>query len=154
MAGRDGAVSYPPATREDHDRFCKNEGWRQVRDARGRTGTHHVTYEFDLPDGRTLRTRISHPPNRTTYGPGIWSHILRDQLDVTEDEFWACVRDGVRPDRGVPELPAEAVPADVVYLLIHRVGLSEAEVAGMSRKDAIARLQQYWAEGSAGRTAG
>jgi hypothetical protein len=73
---------WPTPARADHAKFCENEGWRVVRDARGRTGTHHLTYELDLPDGRTLRTRVSHPPDRTDYGPSIWSHILRDQLAV------------------------------------------------------------------------
>jgi len=98
-------------------------------------------------DGRILRTRISHPPDRTVYGPGIWSHILRDQLDVSEAEFWACVRDGVVPARGVPVPPPEALPADLVHLLIHRVGLADAEVARLSRDDAVQRLQRYWSEG-------
>lgn len=117
-----------------------------MRDAWGRAGTHHVTYEFDLPDGGILRTRISHPPDRSGYGPGIWNHILRDQLQVPESDFWDCVRKGVRPSRGRPELPAEALPAEVVHLLIVRVGLAEAEVAALSRDEAIGRLQRYWSE--------
>ncbi|BCB87816.1 hypothetical protein [Phytohabitans suffuscus] len=52
----------------------------------------HVTYELTLSDGRVLRTRVSHPVDRTTYGPSIWSHILRDQLDVTNAVFWAVAR--------------------------------------------------------------
>lgn len=139
-------MKWPQPTREDHERFCKNEGWRQVRDARGRTGTHHVTYELDLPDGRILRTRISHPPDRTTYGPRIWSHILRDQLDVTEDEFWRCVRGTERPNRGAPEIPKTALPADLVHLLINRVGLSEAEISKMTKEQAVARLQAFWGQ--------
>jgi hypothetical protein len=115
-----------------------------VRDARGRTGTHHVTYELELPDGRVLRTRISHPPDRTDYGPGLWRHILRDQLQVDEPTFWACVQDGVPPDRGVPRAPAGALPAELVHLLITRVGLPEHEVAAMTKADAVARLQHYW----------
>lgn len=95
-----------------------------------------------------LRTRISHPPDRTTYGPSLWAHILRDQLQVSEEEFWHCVRDAVLPDRGRPQAPAEALPADLVHLLIHRVGLTDAEVAGMSKDQALARLQRYWTEGS------
>jgi hypothetical protein len=141
-------VTWPQATRQDHDKFCRAEGWRPVRDARGRAGTHHVTYEFGLPDGRILRTRLSHPVGRDTYGPSIWSHILRDQLQVSEAEFWRCVRDGVKPDRGIPEPPPAALPADLVHLLITRVGLADAEVARMSREEAVARLQRYWTEGS------
>lgn len=102
---------------------------------------------MDLPDGRILRTRISHPPDRTAHGPSIWARILRDQLCVSEREFWACVRKGAQPDRGVPEVPAKALPTDMVYLLISRVGLSEADVASMTKEQAVARLDVYWAEG-------
>lgn len=118
-----------------------------MRDAVGRKGTHHVTYELHLPDGRVLRTRISHPVDRSDYGRGMWGHILRDQLDVDEAAFWACARDGVKPERGVPEPPAEALPVDLVFLLVNRVGLDEAEVARMSRDEAVERLNRYWAEG-------
>ncbi|GAB4047944.1 cytotoxic translational repressor of toxin-antitoxin stability system [Catellatospora paridis] len=141
-------MTWPQPTRQAHESFCHVEKWDRVRDARGRTGTHHVTYELHLKDGRILRTRISHPVDRTSYGPGIWSHILRDQLDVTEIEFWTCVQDGIKPDRGEPEVPAEALPADLVYLLIHRVGLAGAAVAAMTKDEAVARLNRYWAEGS------
>ena len=140
-------MSWPEPTRKDHEAFCTAEGWQRVRDARGRTGTHHVTYELTLPDGRILRTRISHPVDRSGYGPSLWSHILRDQLQVTEQEFWVCVRKNIKPGRGAPEPPPAALPADLVRMLITRVGLSDAEVAAMSKDQAIARLQQYWADG-------
>jgi hypothetical protein len=138
---------WPQPTRQDHEKFCAVEGWTPVRDARGRTGTHHVTYELHLPDGRVLRTRISHPPDRTTYGSSLWSHILRDQLQVSEEEFWACVRDGIKPGRGVPEARPEALPADLVHLLLTRVGLAESEVAAMTKAEAVERLNRYWSSG-------
>lgn len=140
-------MTWPQPTREDHERFCQGEGWQRVRDARGRSGTHHVTYESGLPDGRTLRTRISHPIDRTSYGPSLWSHILRDQLDVDEAAFWACVQDKVPPGRGMPAMPAGALPADLFQLLRSRVGLSEAEVLAMTKEQAIARLHAYWIDG-------
>lgn len=141
-------MTWPQPTRQHHQSFCLIEGWEQVRDARGRTGTHHVTYELGLTDGRILRTRISHPVDRSTYGTGIWRHILRDQLDVDEPEFWACVQDDTKPNRGTPEPPREAMPADLVHLLITRVGLADSEVAAMTKDDAITRLQRFWTEGS------
>lgn len=141
-------MTWPQPTRETHEKFCVVEGWTRVRDTRGRTGTHHATYELGLKDGRTLRTRISHPVDRTAYGPSIWSHILRDQLQVIEDEFWACVQDGIKPDRGEPEIPAGVLPAELVYLLINRVGLDEAAVATMTKDEAVGRLNQYWSDGS------
>ena len=115
-----------------------------MRNARGRGGTHHVTYELALTDGRVLRTRISHPVDRTDYGRGMWAHLPWDQLQVEEAEFWACVRDGVKPDRGMPAIPAQALPAELVHLLITRVGVAEAEVAAMNRDEAIARLRRFW----------
>lgn len=141
-------MTWPQSTRQMHERFCQAEGWNPVRNARGGTGTHHITYELNLADGRILRTRISHLADRTTYGPSLWGHILRDQLDVTEDEFWSCVQHNLKPNRGSPEVPAEALPADLVYLLINRVGLDEAFVAAMTKEEAVARLNKFWVEGS------
>lgn len=140
-------TSWPQPTRKDHESFCVVEEWHRVRDARGRAGTHHVTYELDLVDGRILRTRVSHPVDRSGYGPGMWKHILRDQLEVGEPVFWSCVQDGVKPVRGAVEVPQEALPADLVHMLISRVGVEEAEVARMSKDEAVARLQRYWTEG-------
>jgi len=148
VAYRVAAVTWPAPTREAHEAFCTTEGWQQVRNSRGQAVTHHVTYELQLHDGRILRTRISHPVNRETYGPRMWSHILRDQLDVDQATFWACVQDGRKPDRGIPEPPTEALPADLVHLLLTQVHLNETDVAGMSKEEAIARMQQYWTTGS------
>lgn len=148
MANRVTAVTWPAPARKTHEAFCTTEGWQQVRNARGQDVTHHVTYELQLQDGRILRTRISHPVNRETYGPRMWGHILKDQLDVDHETFWACVQDGKKPDRGTPELPPETLPADLVHLLLTQVHLSEADVARMSKEEAIARMQQYWTIGS------
>jgi hypothetical protein len=103
---------------------------------------------LQLYDGGILRTRISHPPDSSTYGKSIWAHILRDQLDVDEETFWACVRDGAKPDRGQPDIPPEALPAELVHLLISRLGLSSAEIALMSREEAIGKMQHFWSEPS------
>jgi hypothetical protein len=140
-------VSGGAASRRDHDRFCQIEGWDQVRNARGRTGHHH-THELKLADDRILRTRISHPINNETHGARTWSHILRDQLDVTEAEFWACVDERKLPDRGTAadEAPANALPASLVYQLIHVVGVPEAEVATMTRDRAFAVMTEHWSQ--------
>ena len=140
-------MKWRQPTRKDHERFCQMDGWRRVQDASDRGGTHHVTYGLALPEGGTLRTRISHPVDHSSYSRSIWSHILRDQLRVSEETFWACVRDGVKPDRGVPLPDKEALPADMVNLLITRVGLSDEEVAEMTKDEAIARLQRFWTNG-------
>jgi len=142
-------VKYPQATRKDHEKFCVTEGWTKRKTATGKTGTHHVSYEFALPDGRILLTRVSHPVNRETYGARLWSHILRDQLDVTEAEFWGCVQDGDLPDRGGVEAPAaETIPLGVVTALIEQFHVPEAEVRKMSKDEAIKRMIEGYASQS------
>ncbi|WP_433163874.1 hypothetical protein [Kribbella sp. CA-247076] len=107
-----------------------------------------MNYEFALPDGRILYTRISHPVDRTDYGPSIWSHILRDQLAVTAGEFWACVEDKVLPDRqGPPKAPAETIPAGVVRALVAEAHIPEAEVRAMTKVEAVQRLATFYATG-------
>ena len=140
-------MSFPAASREDHRRFCETEGWRLVRSATGERSTHHETYELELPAGDVLRTRISRPPDRTIYGSGLWSHILRDQLKVSPDEFWKCANDGIPPQRSRPATPDGSIPTEVLYLLKRRVGLSESQIAEMTAETAIERLQQYWTSG-------
>lgn len=138
-------MSWPAPTRHDHLQFVKAEGWALVRSSKGKTGTHHDTYELSLTVGDTLRTRISRPPDRTGYGKSMWSHILRDQLGVTEAEFWACVHDGQLPDRGTPPEPdGNPIPTDLVWQLINKVGLPEDEVAAMTREEAIERMNLFW----------
>lgn len=134
-------------SRRDHDTFCRTEGWIEVSNARGGSVSHHLTYELLLDDGRILRTRISRPANNTTYGPSLWSTILRDQLLVTEAEFWACVRERDLPPRGgASEIPSRALPAELVHQLIHVARVPEVEVAQMDLTQAIARMSAYWSQ--------
>jgi hypothetical protein len=135
-------VSARAPTRKDHRQFCAVEGWAEVTDARGRSVGHHVTLELRLPDTTVLRTRISRPLNTDTYGPSLFSHILRDQLCVTLDEFWACV-DGTPPGRAQPPPPVPSLPASLVHQLL-QLGIPESEVAAMSRDEAITRMQAHW----------
>jgi hypothetical protein len=139
-------MSAAAPTRDDHERFCSVERWIRVRNARGKPVRHHETYELNLPDGRILRTRISRPVDRTTYGPAMFRHILTEQLNVTETEFWTCVRDRKPPRRGQPagQPPEHSLPASLVHQLLHEVRLPEDEVAKMTRDEAIAQMQQHW----------
>lgn len=137
-----------PGSRRDHNRFCAVEGWSEVRSARGKKVGHHITYELELPDGRILRTRVSRPADSTTYGTGLWKHILVEQLGVTEQEFWECVSNGSPPHRGpsVDEHRPDALPVSLVYQLIHDAGISESEVTGMTLQHAIEIMAAYWSQ--------
>lgn len=139
---------WPAATRRDHDRFCRNEGWTVVRDSKGGPVAHHITYELALPDGRILRTRISRPADASGYGPGRWAHILRDQLCVDDAGFWQCVRSRIPPDRGLRQPPPSALPLGLVERLRHDLGLTEAQIASMSRKEAVAAMTGFWSRPS------
>jgi hypothetical protein len=134
-------------SRRDHDRFCRVEGWELVRDARGGQTGHHITYRLRLPDGRVLRTRVSRPADGTTYGPRLWAHILRDQLLVSEHDYWTCVTGGVAPSRGAEPAPtpATALPAGLVHQLL-RAGVPEAVIADMTLEEAISAMSAHWSQ--------
>lgn len=141
-------MSHPAPTRTAHESFCKTEGWQVVRSATGRRNTHHDTYQLSLPNGDVLRTRVSRPANKETYGPRTWAHILRDQLKVTEGEFWDCAERGIVPDRGqAPVNRPRGIPTQVLYQLRHDVGLSDSDIAALSRDQAIERLNEFWSTG-------
>ncbi|SOC53726.1 cytotoxic translational repressor of toxin-antitoxin stability system [Ornithinimicrobium cerasi] len=143
-------MSHPAASKSDHERFCRTEGWDLVRNARGGGVGHHLTYELALADGRILRTRISRPIRTSdTYGASLFTHILTDQLDVTADEFWACVKDKVLPPRpkARADAPAQALPASLVHQLITVAGLPEDQVARMTKEEAVDVMTKVWSEG-------
>lgn len=130
--------------RDDHEKFCLTERWELVTNARGKPVRHHATYRLILQDGRILRTRISRPVDRTTYSSSIWNHILQDQLEVGEDEFWACVDDGTLPARGMAATPASAIPLALVWQLTRTVGMNERDVARMTKEQAVQAINDYW----------
>ncbi|RFA06973.1 cytotoxic translational repressor of toxin-antitoxin stability system [Subtercola boreus] len=142
---------YPAPTREHHDDFCVAEKWMLVRGSAGKPVRHHRTYELTLGSGSVLRTRISKPIDRSTYGPSMWSHILRDQLSVSADEFWACVDRGVLPARGVVEASAEMLPLHLMNELVTRAGLQPDAAILLTRAEALERLRQYWMDEGSGR---
>lgn len=57
-----------------------------------------------------------------------------------------CVQEGRKPDRAIPAVFREALPAEMVYLLLTRVGLSDTEVATMTKTEAARRLNEFWTE--------
>ena len=138
------------ATRREHVRFCEVEGWRAVQSARESSNRHHLAFELPLNDGRILRTRISRPANNETYGKALWAHILRDQLCVTQSEFWTCVDDGEVPVRSSSMAlpPPAALPAGLAHQLVHVLALSTKEVAALSLDDAIALMNEHWSQQS------
>lgn len=141
-------MSSHAASRREHQRFCEIEGWTEVRNARGKPTEHHITYELEVGDGRILRTRISRPANTDTYGKGMWSHILDDQLHVTEAEFWDCVDNKKPPERSAVAVAPEgaALPASLAYQLVNTLHLSSEEIASLTVDQAVAKMNEHWAK--------
>ena len=137
---------FPPVTRTAHKEFCEAERWALVTDARGRAVAHHVTYEFAHPDGRVLRTRISRPVKPQPYGPSMAGHILRAQLEVDVEEFWACVNDGVLPQRGRPEQPRETIPVGLLRVLRDDLHLDDDRLKTLTREQAITLVNEHWSQ--------
>lgn len=138
-------TGFPAPNRQAHRDFCRIEGWTEVTSATGGAVRHHPTFELVLPDSTVLRTHISHPISGSkTYGRGVWATILRDQLHVTEEEFWGCVQRRILPDRGGVARPSEStLPAALVQQLI-AAGVPEHDVLAMSRQQAIAAMTAIW----------
>ncbi|SEB64726.1 hypothetical protein SAMN04489806_1393 [Paramicrobacterium humi] len=137
-------AKFPTATREDHDTFCTTEGWELVRGAAGKPVRHHRTYKLPLGDGRILRTRISKPVDRTDYPAFTWVTILREQLEVTNSEFWACVRDSVLPQRATRMPDRPGIPYYLYQVLTDHVGMPPDEVARLTVDEAQERVAAFW----------
>jgi hypothetical protein len=136
------------ATFEDLRTFVLRDGWREEPNrARGRTRTgDHRRFSKELADGTILRTKVPHAL-RDEIGADLFRHILRDQLGVVEERFWAVVRGsaaGAEP--GPPRTPT--IPGWLVERLLLTVGLAEDELRAMTPDEARAAWEAYRARPS------
>lgn len=139
-----------PLPHSAHRKFVETEGWERKGTARGsgKTGDHY-RYSLPLATGEVLITRVSHGAGQIN-DPKLVAAILRDQLAVSEEDFWRCVDGGALPPR--PQQPArtpsgEALDAKLARNLIRRVGMTEVEIAALTKAEAAARWEHYLAEG-------
>jgi hypothetical protein len=131
------------ATFRDLRTYVSNDGWTEEPNlARGRRRTgDHRRYFRDLPDGTRLRTKVSHD-ERAEIGPDLFHRILRGQLRVTEDQFWAVVRGRVSAEAELTT-EVEPIPGWLVTRLIFTVGLADEQVARMTLKEGQAAWIEY-----------
>ena len=101
-------------------KFCDNDRW----DPKKRTD--HWRYTKRLPGGRTLRTKISFGPGEIG-DPGLFAAILREQLQVSEEEFWRVLREGGPARRAALPVIAPAAPpllSAATVLHLRKLGVS------------------------------
>ena len=122
------------------ERFCRIDGWRESR------RTDHAFFEKALADGTVLRTHRSFAGGKTM-SPGRFKAILRNQLRVSEADFWAALETG-EPVPRPSEPPAEeaAIPAYFVRVLKTELLLSEPEIAQLSPEDAQRLVHEHWSK--------
>ncbi|MDH6238383.1 hypothetical protein [Cryobacterium sp. CG_9.6] len=77
----------------------------------------------------------------------MWTHILRTQLAVDAETFWACVRDKKLPDRGAPETVTQKEPLPL-YLVraLSELGVKESESLALTAAQAAQLLSEKMAE--------
>jgi hypothetical protein len=131
-----------------HRAFVETEGW-----TRGKSGTSHDNYLFAPvnPDVAVLRTGISHGAASTEYSdPKMRAKIVNEQLQVTEEEFWACVSNRQLPVRrsdgysvGLRGEEASSPPPQnpgLLQQLHNEFRVAADDVLGMSDKELAAYL--------------
>lgn len=115
-------------TYKELKRFGEVEGWETV----------HHRYLFVTPIGEILYTRISHG-NEQIYSLDLFKHILREQLQIEESQFWDAVDKGIKPKRPTPTATPQhqGIDAKLARNLITKVGLSQTELADMTQANAV-----------------
>lgn len=122
------------------EHFCRVDGWQELR----RTG--HVFFEKTLADGTVLRTHRSFA-GRKTMSPGRFKAVLREQLRVSEQDFWRALETGqavARPSQ--PPTADPGLPAYLVRVLKAELHLSEAEIAELEPAEAQRLVHEHWSQ--------
>lgn len=123
------------------ERFCQVEGWEDRDAARGRPTGDHKRFRLRLPGGDVLRTKVSHGAGQIS--ADLFKHILREQLQVTEREFWAAVDKRAPPTRAPAPAPPEGhrLPARLVEPL-SQIGIPDDRLRTLSVDQAEALLRE------------
>ena len=127
-------------------RFVQVEGWEDKDKKSGKKKGDHHRYVFTTPTGERLYTRISHGKGQI-YNPDLFQHILRDQLGIDGDQFWAAVDHGVKPVRQSPisMQMSGSLDAKLVRNLITKVKVNPIQLEAITQSDAVSLWQEWLA---------
>ena len=131
------------ATFGDLKTYVERDGWTEEPNlARGKKRVgDHWRYRKEQPDGTARRTKVSHAV-RDEIGATLFHRILREQLGVDEERFWAVVR-GLSEERASPVEAPRTTPGWLVQLLIFTAGHPEEQVRAMTPEEANAAWVDY-----------
>ena len=129
---------------QDLIRYVQVEGWEDKDKKSGKKTVDHHRYVFTTPTGERLFTKVSHGRGQI-HDRDLFEHILRDQLCIGEEQFWAAVDRGVPPMRlsPAPTNPEGALDAKLVRNLLTKVKVTPGQLVGMTHEEAI-KLWQEW----------
>jgi hypothetical protein len=130
-------------------RFCLIDDWIDLTGRPGHKGSDHDRYAKILPNGERLYTRVSRNAGGVD-DHGLFKHILRDQLRVTEEQFWEAVDGGTPPKRPGQEKPTPPPATYLDYSLVRQLmhaGYTHEDISGFSRQGAIDRLDHWRTRG-------
>ena len=136
----------------DIEAFLVADEWRKLLGGeRGGSSSDHVFYEKLAPDGRLLQTHVSHSSKKTV-SAGRFGSILREQLEVSRQDFWRCIQTGKPVERPVPVDDRATVrhPAWVINVLVRDLRIGAAEIETLSAAEAERLVYEHWAKQSDG----
>jgi hypothetical protein len=133
-----------PTFRDLKTYLDRDGGWEEIPNlARGRRRVgDHWRYRKTLPDGTVLRTKVSHAL-ADEIGPDLFSHILRDQLHATMENFDDVLAGRASDEAAASDGRPEPMPGWLVARLLYTVGVPEDEVRQMTIDEARARWEAY-----------
>lgn len=126
----------PIPEKKDLRRFCELDGWEETE----ATSPDHYRYRKRLPDGKVLRTKVSHGRGPIVRNAALWTNVWRHQLGLkSEDEFWAVLNTRKPASRGEPASAALQPQMDawLFEALVLTYGVYEDKVRAMSADEAL-----------------
>ena len=125
--------------------FLRADDWRELPPGeRGGTQSDHIWFEKVLPDGKVLRTKISHA-KQMTVSAGRFRAVARHELEVSTEELWECIRRGEPVDRPAPvEEPVYQHPAWIVNVLSGQLHMSDDDIAKLGAQEAERLVHEHW----------
>lgn len=125
----------------DPIKFCEADKWEVNRK------TKHIVFKKVLPDSSELRTQASRGKDQQAIGQGLFHFILREELLVSEDEFWKAIESRQPAERPghPPAVPPRKPNPQLVHQLEQQLRLGAEEIAKLSHDEAVRLLDQHHA---------